>query len=135
MPHSYISEYPQSTEVDPGIKTFFEDLYRISDDPVAHDKYAQLYTKDAILIIGKILNLRKGMWVAIQSRLHTPIKIFPFGADSTEFMLYGTVDYTFKDGRKAEVEWAGRVNMTKEDGDWKMSFYQVYLDTAAQSGK
>ncbi|RQM08217.1 hypothetical protein DH86_00000661, partial [Scytalidium sp. 3C] len=93
MPHSYISEYPLSTDVDPGIKTFLEDLYRTSDDP---------------------------------SRLHTPIKVFPFGADSTELMLYGTVAYGYKDGRKAEIEWAGRVNMTKENGEWKMSFYQVY---------
>lgn len=51
----------------------------------------------------EIVNLRKGMWTAIQSRLHTPIKVFPFGADSTELMLYGTVAYGYKDGRKAEV--------------------------------
>jgi hypothetical protein len=35
--------------------------------------------------------------------LHTPFKIFPFGSDSNEFMLYGTVAYTLKDGRKANV--------------------------------
>lgn len=52
MPHSYISEYPLSTDVDPGIKTFLEDLYRTSDDPVAHEKYSQLFTTDAILIMG-----------------------------------------------------------------------------------
>jgi hypothetical protein len=35
--------------------------------------------------------------------LHTPLKIFPFGPDSNEFMLYGTVAYTLKDGRKSNV--------------------------------
>jgi hypothetical protein len=35
--------------------------------------------------------------------LHTPLKIFPFGSDSNEFMLYGTVAYALKDGRKANV--------------------------------
>ncbi|KAH8815696.1 hypothetical protein F5884DRAFT_189448 [Xylogone sp. PMI_703] len=143
MPHSYISEYPESTAVDPGIKTFFEDLYRTSDDPNAHERYANLFTRDAILIMGskkavgreEILAFRKSLWTAVKSRLHTVIKIFPFGTDSTEFMVYGSVAYTFKDGKSNEIEWAGRVNMTKEDGEWKPSFYQVYLDTAAQAGK
>jgi len=141
MPHSYISEYPQSTQVDPGIKTFLEDLYRISDDPDAHEKYAHLFTKDATLIMGskkavgreEILSFRKGLWTTVQSRLHTPIKVFPFGANSTELMIYGTVVWGLKDGRKAEIDWAGRVNMTKEDGEWKLSFYQVYLHTGAPS--
>lgn len=34
---------------------------------------------------------------------HTAIKSFPFGSGSDEFMLYGTVDYTLKDGRKHTV--------------------------------
>lgn len=67
------------------------------------------------------------MWEKVQSRLHTPIKIFPFGSHSTEVMLYGTVAYTLKDGKKAEVEWAARANLVKENERWKLSFYQVYL--------
>jgi hypothetical protein len=43
------------------------------------------------------------MWAAVASRLHTPIKIFPFGSGSNEVMLYGTVAYTLKDERKANV--------------------------------
>lgn len=51
----------------------------------------------------EILEIRKGMWAVVASRLHTPIKIFPFGSGSEEVMLYGTVAYTLKDGRKATV--------------------------------
>lgn len=49
-------------------------------------------------------------------------------------MLYGTVAYVLKDGKKAGVDWAARANMVKDDegGGWKMGFYQVYLDTAAK---
>jgi len=43
------------------------------------------------------------MWAAVAARLHTPIKIFPFGNGSTQVMLYGTVAYTLKDGRKSSV--------------------------------
>jgi hypothetical protein len=50
-----------------------------------------------------ILQIRKGMWAAVASRLHNPIKIFPSDSGSSEVMLYGTVAYTLKDGRKANV--------------------------------
>jgi len=79
----------------------------------------------------EILQIRKGMWEKVASRLHRPIKIFPFGEGADEVMLYGTVAYTLKDGRKADVEWGARANMVKDGGKWKMGFYQVYLDTAA----
>jgi hypothetical protein len=52
---------------------------------------------------SEILQVRKGLWAAVASRLHTPIKIFPFGSGSDEVMLFGTVAYTLKDGRKADV--------------------------------
>lgn len=51
----------------------------------------------------EILELRKGMWTLVASRLHDCMKIIPFGSGSGEFMLYGAVAYTLKDGRKANV--------------------------------
>lgn len=139
MAHSYKSEYPAGVELDDGIKAFFEEFYKTSDTPDVHEKYADSFTKDATLIMAskkgvgreEILEIRKGMWAVVASRLHTPIKIFPFGSGSDEVMLYGTVAYTLKDGRKATVEWAARANMVKKGESWKMGFYQVYLDTAA----
>jgi len=43
------------------------------------------------------------MWEKVASRLHNPLKIFPFGENVNEVMLYGTVAYVLKDGRKADV--------------------------------
>lgn len=132
MAHSYKSEYPAGVQVDDGIKAFFEEFYKTSDTPDAHEKYADSFTKDATIIVASkkavgsegmksmfslknsfliflldILQLRKGMWTTIASRLHTPHKIFPFGSGSSEVMLYGNVVYTLKDGRKADVTCLG----------------------------
>lgn len=152
MSHTYQSTYPPHTKVDSGIVQFFEDFYKLSDTPDAHDAYVGQFTKDATLIMAskkgvgsdgtyflllpcsvpctharsqsstkclfcsskrravtdertEILNIRKGLWTAISERLHSPIKIFPFGDGEgvNEVMLYGTVAFKFKDGRRDEV--------------------------------
>lgn len=48
---SYTSDYPDlafSAEY----MRFFQDFYRISDTPDAHDQYAQSFTKDATLVMA-----------------------------------------------------------------------------------
>ena len=50
---------------------------------------------------AEILAFRKGMWEKVKSRSHKPVKIFPFGADSNEVMIYGSVAYEFKAGLNA----------------------------------
>lgn len=139
MPHSYAAEFPAGIQVDESIKRYFEEFYKTSDTPDAHERYTDSFTKDATVVIGskkavgrdEILKFRKGMWTAVAARLHSPIKIFPFGPNANEVMLYGTLTYTMKDDRKVNLEWAGRANLVNESGNWKMSFYQVYVDTAA----
>lgn len=42
-------------------------------------------------------------------------------------MLYGTVEYVLKDGKKSGLEWAARAHLVKEQGVVKMDFYQVYM--------
>ena len=42
-------------------------------------------------------------------------------------MLYGTVEYGFKAGGSLVKEFAVRAELVKEEGDWKMRLYQVYL--------
>jgi hypothetical protein len=51
----------------------------------------------------EILQIRKGNWTTVAARLHTVEKIFPFGPAADEVMIYGTVAYTLKDGRKTTV--------------------------------
>jgi hypothetical protein len=69
------------------------------------------------------------MWEKIASRSHKPLKIFPFGESSNEVMIYGTVEYEFKDGRKSGLEWAarGRLGFDGEGGKVVWTEYQVYM--------
>jgi len=67
------------------------------------------------------------MWEKVASRHHKPLKVFPYGSKADEVMLFGTVDYGLKDGRKASVEWAARAHLIKKNDTVKMDFYQVYL--------
>ena len=67
------------------------------------------------------------MWEKVAKRSHTPKQIYPLGSDSDDVMLYGTVDYELKDGKKAGVDWSARARFAKEEGALKMEFYQVYL--------
>lgn len=76
----------------------------------------------------EITALREGMWTSVASRKHTLHKIFPFGNDSTEVMLYGSVELGMRSGSTVEIDWAGRAQLVKEsDGEYRMSFYQVFL--------
>jgi hypothetical protein len=52
MAHQYKSEYPAGVQIDDGIKTFFEEFYKTSDTPDAHEKYADSFTKDATLVMA-----------------------------------------------------------------------------------
>jgi hypothetical protein len=74
------------------------------------------------------------MWTRVSKRLHKPIKIFPFGPNALEIMLYGIVAYELMDGRKTDVEWAARAQLVKEEGIWKFALYQVYLVSYSLTG-
>ena len=67
------------------------------------------------------------MWQKVASRKHKPTKIFPFGPNADEVMLFGTVDYVLKEGGESSVDWAARAHLVEEGGRVKMDFYQVYL--------
>lgn len=75
----------------------------------------------------EILAMRKGMWEKVSSRQHNAIKIFPFGPNAHEVMLYGTVAYWLKNGKSSQVDWAARAHLVKQGEDFKMDYYQVYL--------
>jgi len=147
MPSStstYHAELPSLT-IDPDIPKFFEKFYATSDNPSeqAHEEYARSFTDHAPVIMAakkvqgyaEILEFRKGLWSGpVVSRLHTVEKIFPFGDNSNEVMLYGTVKYGLKNGKTVVVDWSGRALLVKAAGPagtkkaMRMSFYQVYMD-------
>jgi hypothetical protein len=81
-----------------------------------------------VLILSKdLLDFRKGMWIHVSSRRHEVSKVFPFGRNADEVMLYGTVEYSMKNGKSLTVDWAARAHLVKKGSHVKMDFYQVYL--------
>jgi hypothetical protein len=52
IPSNYISDYPVDIKIDEGIRWFFEEFYKISDTPDAHELYTQQFTKEAVLIMA-----------------------------------------------------------------------------------
>ncbi|EEA27633.1 hypothetical protein TMatcc_004070 [Talaromyces marneffei ATCC 18224] len=132
---------PISSERASTLITLMSSFYTTSDNPTAHDEYANFFMKSATLIMGgkradgfdDILAFRKSIWTSVLSRKHVVAKIF-FGQDN-DMMLYGTVTYVMKhdpEGKDVKIDWAARAEF--EDGleGPRMRYYQVYLDTAAQ---
>jgi hypothetical protein len=52
MSHSYKSQYPDDTTVEPAIVKFFQNFYAVSDTPDALDEYLDLFEKDATFILA-----------------------------------------------------------------------------------
>jgi len=62
MMSTYTSQWPKDLPQDPALIKFYEDFYRISDTPNAHEQYADQFTEDATLImISKEAKGREGM--------------------------------------------------------------------------
>ncbi|CAK1355341.1 hypothetical protein CB0940_00929 [Cercospora beticola] len=137
----YSASVPADGTVKPEIRSFFENFYAISDTPDGHERYADQFTNDGVLIMASnkvqgrdsIIKMRHGMWEKVAKRSHKPAQLYAFGSGSDDIMLYGTVDYTLKDGRGTTVDWSARAHFSQVGGELKMDFYQVYLDTAAMA--
>jgi hypothetical protein len=151
----YSAAVPSDGQVKPAIKAFFERFYKISDTPDGHENYADQFTPDGKLIMGlnevngrdgeqndpgdnamidgqtnkstAIIKMRHAMWEKVAKRSHKPAQLYSFGAGSNDIMLFGTVDYTLKDGKGTTVDWAARAHFVGEGDDLKMDVYQVYL--------
>jgi hypothetical protein len=52
MMSQYIASVPQGGQVRSEIQTFFEEFYKVTDNPVAHDRYVDMFTNDAKIFMG-----------------------------------------------------------------------------------
>lgn len=123
----------------PSIQSFIKDFYAASDvGPSGHTAYVSYYQPDCRLAMGPIdyeghagiQKFRETGWEKVATRKHTVLGTFTNPErPEEEVMLYGTVDYGFKDGTKKEgVEWAGRMELAKDsEGVLKLRYYEVYI--------
>ncbi|KAB5576486.1 putative fungal-specific transcription factor [Coniochaeta sp. 2T2.1] len=125
------SHTPQHESMDDWFKAF----YAVSDDGTAHEAYPSFFTEDSKLIMGdkvavgrqEILNLRTDMWTAVSSRHHT-FEFFTNPSLPDTYLLQGTVDYEFKDGRKGHTAWVAKAVFQGEGKARRLGFYQVFLN-------
>lgn len=77
--------------------------------------------------------MRISLWEKISARSHRPLRIYPFGNNAREVMIFGDVEYEFRAGGKGGLQWTARGTMeTTDDGRVVWRDYQVFMDTAAQ---
>lgn len=125
----------------PTIASFIRQFYKISDEECEHEAYADSfdYTSALFFQIGPwesastrqgVLSWRQKAWEKISSRKHTIHDVFAHPQKSNEYMIYGRVDHTLKEGSKAASTWAGRMVFDQksiDNGDPKMNYYRVWI--------
>lgn len=132
------------------IKSFLDAFYRASDTspvthPAANDLYADFFLPDSDLLMGAntfhgrqgFVQFREEGWEKVHAREHVILDVYPKvkeggeakEGEEYELMLRGTVDYEMKDGGKGKAEWAGHMVLQylKEEGGYKLAFYQVWI--------
>ncbi|KAJ5936892.1 hypothetical protein N7466_003342 [Penicillium verhagenii] len=135
-------EYP-AVPFDPAFKRFLDLFYLLTDAPMEHAKYVECFTANAVVSVGAkfikgregIRALRSSMWETVKERRHQPKQVFPLGPNSNTAMIYGVVEYVFKDESCKTVEWAAKCDFVKLDRVY-LDRYQVFLadDIAWKSG-
>ena len=66
MASQYASSYPVAISFNPQYKDFFENFYKISDTPEAHEQYSEQFTEDATLkMASKAAEGRQGIFDSV----------------------------------------------------------------------
>ncbi|KAJ5935967.1 hypothetical protein N7454_005265 [Penicillium verhagenii] len=128
---------------DSTFKKFLDLFYLLTDAPTEDAKYVECFTANAVVSVGAtvikgregIRALRASMWETVKKRRHQPKQVFPLGPNSNVAMIYGVVDYVFKDESCKTVEWAAKCDFVRLDRVY-LDRYQVFLadDIAWRSG-
>ncbi|KAL8719377.1 MAG: hypothetical protein Q9225_003607 [Loekoesia sp. 1 TL-2023] len=121
---------------DKDVRHFLRKYYYIANEPALDTEYGDLFTEDAVFIMGNrkatgreaIRALRKKVWDEIPGRDHDMVKVFSHGNndDDTELMVLGTVTWTYHAGHKNLGDWAAHVKLDKgKNGQIRCSYYQI----------
>lgn len=76
-----------------------------------------------------IEKLHEGMWNGVPKRLHRPKKVFPFGKDSKEVVIVGSVEYWADDGSHNTQDMSAHAKYKRDakTGKVVMESLQVWL--------
>ncbi|KAF7983674.1 hypothetical protein HWV62_19575 [Athelia sp. TMB] len=137
---TYAPLFPTGVAYDPSLPQFIESFYAAVDSPLPadHQRYANMYTEDALFRIGNyyaatgptgILEELKDYHEQNASIKHEIKKVFPFGG-ATELMLFGSTTTWAKEekgGEVTEIDWAAYFQLVRQDGALKIREYTVHV--------
>ncbi|CAF9926818.1 MAG: hypothetical protein GOMPHAMPRED_004235 [Gomphillus americanus] len=103
-------------------------------------KFAQTFTEDGIYEVAEtqsvgpdaIIAFREKFFKDVPHRDHPVVKVFTYGPDDKNLMIYGNVGVELPEGTKHSKEWAGRYEIVDTgSGGLKFKYVQVFV-TALQ---
>ncbi|KAI4283152.1 MAG: hypothetical protein L6R38_002375 [Xanthoria sp. 2 TBL-2021] len=120
------------------VRQYLRKVYYVSNDISLEKEWGDLFAEDGVYIMGNrkatgpeaIRKLRKKLYEEIPQRDYSPIKIFSYGNhdDDTEFMILGTVGWTYHAGHDHSGDWAAHVKLHKgDDGVVRCKYYQIII--------
>lgn len=120
-----------ASSITPEARRFIASFYAASDDGSDHEAYVDKFTPDGTLVMGiktsvgsdQIRTARTASWVPVNTRKHVVNGVYA-SDDPNDIMLFGTVEYGFKNGKSITNVWSARMLLTNS----KLSFYQVFID-------
>ncbi|KZL85433.1 fungal specific transcription factor [Colletotrichum incanum] len=113
------------------------DFYRTSDNRDLNERWIDFYTPGARVKIGSqaaekhenLRQLRTAMWSSVSARKHWITSAIGSATEKgVHVMLKGGVRRKGLDGSESVFSWAGSAEWVRQDGEWRMDTYRVWLD-------
>lgn len=132
-----MTKYSKDLASNKQLQSFIQAFYKQSDTkpPSQNDPYVNYFTPQATLIMGskevnghdQVEQLRQNMWSGVSLRHHVVSNVA--AVTETELLLNGYVEYTMADGANLSKSWGAHM-MLDLSTEYKIKFYQVYIDSA-----
>jgi hypothetical protein len=75
-----------------------------------------------------IAKSREHAWDIVTARKHEVTKVYAHDAAGTDLLLLGKMEAIVKSGKKAEIQFSGRVVVNETPAGARMKSYQVWAD-------
>ncbi|KAJ4322519.1 hypothetical protein N0V84_004765 [Fusarium piperis] len=145
-------------KLDDAVHRFLDEYFKLSDIRERTTEYVNMFTDDARFILGsqpsegttgemrileasiskdlteqEITAAMETLWATISWRKHMIRNASPYGNNSGQVEIHGSVDLELLDGQKKTLIFTSRGHLTPVDSEWgyKWDSYQVFIDLAA----
>ncbi|BDD62600.1 hypothetical protein MPDQ_007312 [Monascus purpureus] len=129
-------QYPDNVQIHEDIKGLIGRYYAAFDTCGGQDECAQCFAEDAVItapngvqIHGReaVRSLHQKSWASLSRRLHRPTKMFPFGNQSTEFVIIGTAEVWEKEGKYSKMNSASHFRCRRDAASGVMEIISLNI--------